>query len=130
MPAPQVLLLTVYEDTGRTFSDLKAGASGYLLKRSSPAEILEAIKDVLEEGSPMTSQIARKVVQGFRTTPESGGDAPLTARREEIPKPASQGYVPREIAAHPAICLHTARTHLKNIYGKLPVRSRTEAVVK
>ena len=130
MPAPQVLLLTVYEDTGRIFGALKAGASGYLLKRSPPAEILVAIENVLGGGSPMTSQIARKVVQSLRTTPESGGDATLTARGERIVKPASQGYVPRETSAHPALSLVTARTHLKNIYGKLPVRSRTEAVVK
>ena len=76
MPAPQVLLLTVYEDTGRIFGALKAGARGYLLKHSSPAEILVAIENVLGGGSPMTGQIARKVVQSFRTTPESGGDAP------------------------------------------------------
>ncbi len=130
VPAPQVLMLTVYEDTERIFSALKAGASGYLLKRSTPAEILEALEDVLQGGSPMTSQIARKVVQSFRASPDNAGDATLTAREEEILKLASQGYVPKEIAAHLTISLHTARTHLKNIYEKLHVRSRTEAVIK
>lgn len=127
--APLILMLTVYEDTERIFSALKAGASGYLLKRSGPGEILEAIEDVLQGGSPMTSQIARKVVQSFRVT-ETAGGATLTAREEEILKLASQGYVPKEIAVRLAISLHTARTHLKNIYEKLHVRSRTEAVIK
>lgn len=127
-PSPQVLMLTVYEDTEGIFSALKAGASGYLLKRSSPDEIVQAIRDVLEGGAPMTSQIARKVVQSFRASGE--GTEALTPREERILQHASQGYVTKEIADRLDITVHTVRTHLKNIYRKLHVRSRTAAVIK
>lgn len=129
-PSPQVLMLTVYEDTEGIFSALKAGASGYLLKRSSPDEIAQAIRDVLDGGAPMTSQIARKVVQSFRATPADRGTEVLTPGEEKILQHASQGYVTKEIAEQLDISVHTVRTHLKNIYEKFHVRSRTEAVIK
>ena len=129
---PQVLMLTVYQETEKIFNALQAGASGYLLKRSTPAQIIAAIADVLDGGSPMTSQIARMVVQSFRK-PTAAPDTEtekLTPREEEILRLASQGYVPKEIAEMLNITLNTTRTHLKKVYEKLHVRSRTEAVIK
>ncbi|MEO8617136.1 MAG: response regulator transcription factor [Luteolibacter sp.] len=132
MPKLQVLILTVYEDSERIFEALEAGASGYLLKRTSPEELLEAVVEVRNGGSPMTSEVARKVVQSFRRPVRSKAavDAKLTPREEEILKLLAQGYVTKEIADKLGITYFTTQTHLKNIYEKLHVRSRTEAVLK
>jgi DNA-binding NarL/FixJ family response regulator len=131
LPAMQVIMLTVYEDTASIFSALKAGACGYLLKRSSPAEILEALTTVQTGGAPMTSEIARKIVTTFQSPPPAGGDAAtLSAREQEILELLSQGKVSKEIADQLAISYHTVRVHTKHIYEKLHVRSRSEAVVK
>jgi DNA-binding NarL/FixJ family response regulator len=130
-PALQILMLTVYEDNERIFGALKAGAGGYLLKRADPADILHAIQDVKQGGAPMSSQIARRVVQSFR---EAANDAQkveaLSQREEEILQHLSKGYSTKEIADHLSVSVNTVRTHLQHIYHKLHVRSRTEAVVK
>lgn len=131
LPATQVMMLTVYEDTENIFNALKAGASGYLLKRSEPEQVLHALEDVYEGGVPMTSLIARKVVQSFRQPAESADVAvDLTERENEILALLSKGYANKEIADKLSICLPTVRTHLRHIYEKLHVRSRTEAIVK
>jgi DNA-binding NarL/FixJ family response regulator len=131
LPETQVLMLTVYEDSDHIFNALKAGASGYLLKRSEPHEVLEAIRDVISGGAPMTSQIARKVVQTFRVeAPSAAQDVKLTERELEILSWLSKGYANKEIADSMCISLPTVRTHLRHIYEKLHVRSRTEAIVK
>ena len=131
MPAMQVIMLTVYEDTTSIFSALKAGACGYLLKRSSPAEILEALTAVQTGGAPMTSEIARKIVMTFQTpAPVAGDAATLSAREQEILQLLSKGMVSKEIADALAISYHTVRVHTKHIYEKLHVRSRAEAVIK
>ena len=131
MPAMQVIMLTVYEDTTSIFSALKAGACGYLLKRSSPAEILEALTAVQTGGAPMTSEIARKIVMTFQTpAPLAGDAATLSAREQEILKLLSKGMVSKEIADELSISYHTVRVHTKHIYEKLHVRSRAEAVIK
>ena len=131
MPAMQVIMLTVYEDTTNIFSALKAGACGYLLKRSSPAEILEALTAVQTGGAPMTSEIARKIVTTFQTpTPVAGDGATLSVREQEILKLLSKGRVSKEIAEELSISYHTVRVHTKHIYEKLHVRSRAEAVLK
>lgn len=131
MPAMQVIMLTVYEDTTNIFSALKAGACGYLLKRSSPAEILEALTAVQTGGAPMTSEIARKIVTTFQTpTPVAGDGATLSVREQEILKLLSKGRVSKEIAEELSISYHTVRVHTKHIYEKLHVRSRAEAVIK
>lgn len=131
LPAMQVIMLTVYEDTASIFSALKAGACGYLLKRSSPGEILEALTTVQTGGAPMTSEIARKIVTTFQSPPPGGGEAAtLSVREQEILELLSQGKVSKEIADHLAISYHTVRVHTKHIYEKLHVRSRSEAVVK
>ncbi len=130
-PAVQILILTVYEDNDRIFGALKAGASGYLLKRADPAEILRAIQEVQQGGAPMSCQIARRVVQSFReSAPDPQRDENLSQREEEILQQLSKGYSTKEIADHSSISAHTVRTHLKHIYEKLHVRSRTEAVLK
>jgi DNA-binding NarL/FixJ family response regulator len=131
LPAMQVIMLTVYEDTASIFSALKAGACGYLLKRSSPGEILDAVATVCSGGAPMTSEIARKIVMTFQSPVPSVGDAAsLSAREQEILELLSQGQVSKEIADRLAISYHTVRVHTKHIYEKLHVRSRAEAVVK
>lgn len=130
-PSIQILILTVYEDNERVFGALKAGASGYLLKRADPADILRAIQEVKQGGAPMSSQIARQVVQSFR---EDTQDVPkvekLSQREEEILQQLSKGYSTKEIADRFSVSVNTVRTHLQHIYEKLHVRSRTEAVLK
>jgi DNA-binding NarL/FixJ family response regulator len=130
-PSLQVIMLTVYEDSDLIFRALQAGAHGYLLKRSSPDQILEAIVDVSRGGAPMTSPIARKVVQSFQEKGLSHEDqASLTQREEEILGHVVKGFSNKEIADVLSISVETIRVHLKNIYEKLHVRSRTEAAVK
>ena len=131
LPGTQVIMLTVYEDSASIFSASKAGACGYLLKRSSPAEILEAIATVRTGGAPMTSEIARKIVTAFQSpSPKNDETVSLSAREQEILELLSKGQVSKEIADHLAISYHTVRVHLKHIYEKLHVRSRSEALLK
>ena len=131
LPKTQILILTVYEDSENIYRALKAGASGYLLKRSEPDQILHALKDIYEGGAPMTAQIARKVVQSFSEQPHGTNlDVKLTEREEEILSLLAKGYANKEIADKMSISMSTARTHLRHIYEKLHVRSRTEAVLK
>ncbi len=131
-PSVQILILTVYEDNERIFGALKAGAGGYLLKRADPAEILQAIQEVKTGGAPMSSQIARRVVQSFREGPNEASKAleRLSQREEEILQHLSKGYCTKEIAEHLSVSVNTVRSHLQHIYDKLHVRSRTEAVLK
>jgi len=130
LPQAQVIMLTVYEDTASIFSALKAGACGYLLKRSSPGEILDAINNVCTGGAPMTSEIARKVVMTFQSPASGPAAATLSAREQEILELLSQGKVSKEIADQLGISYHTVRVHLKHIYEKLHVRSHAEAMLK
>ena len=131
LPATQVIMLTVYEDSASIFSALKAGACGYLLKRSSPAEILDAISTVRTGGAPMTSEIARKIVTAFQTPPPNHAETvTLSTREVEILELLSKGQVSKEIADQLSISYHTVRVHLKHIYEKLHVRSRSEALLK
>jgi len=134
LPKLQVLIFTVHEDSEQVFKSLEAGASGYLLKRSTPAEIIQAVQDVHGGGAPMSGEIARKVVQSFRKpadvqTKKSESEQ-LTDREEEVLNLLAQGYISKEIADRMAISYDTVRFHLKHIYTKLHVRSRMEAVVK
>lgn len=131
LPDTHVIMLTVYEDTASIFNALKAGACGYLLKRSSPSEILEALTTVQTGGAPMTSEIARKIVMMFQSPAPSEADAAtLSAREQEILELLSEGKVSKEIADALSISYHTVRVHTKHIYEKLHVRSRAEAVLK
>jgi DNA-binding NarL/FixJ family response regulator len=130
LPLTQVLVYTVYGDNEQVFKALKAGASGYLLKRSTPAEIIEAIYDVHQGGAPMSGEIARKVVQSFAEPVAPKETAQLTPRQEEILRLLARGFVAKEIALQLGISFDTVRFHLKDIYAKLHVRSKTEAVLK
>ena len=131
LPETQVVMLTAYEDTENIFGSLEAGASGYLLKRSKSAEILEAIKEVLEGGSPMTAHIARKVVHSFQHRSASPDPmANLADREREVLDLLAQGLMYKEIADKLGIGFETVRTYVRRIYEKLQVRSRTEAVAK
>jgi len=129
-PDLQILIVTVHGDNDRVFAALQAGASGYLLKRASSAELLEAARDVTRGGAPMTGEIARKVIASFRRPATASADARLTPREEEILVLLTQGYANKEIADRLAVSFDTVRTHLCHIYQKLHVRSRTEAATK
>lgn len=131
-PSVQILILTVYEDNERIFGALKAGAGGYLLKRADPADILHAIQEVKQGGAPMSSQIARRVVQSFREEPRNttAKVEALSQREEVILQHLSSGYSTKEIADRLSVSVNTVRSHLQHIYDKLHVRSRTEAVIK
>lgn len=130
-PKLQILMLTSYEDSELVFESLKAGANGYLLKLSEPSEIVAAIKEVHKGGAPMSSSIARTVVQFFRQTPEPASDATkLTPREKEILDALSKGFRYKEIADKLGIGHGTINTYIRSIYEKLQVHSRTEAVMK
>lgn len=125
------IMLTVFENTDTIFQSLSAGACGYLLKNTPPAKLLEAIQDVYRGGSPMSGEIARKVVQSFQHPAEKQNiSISLTKREEEILALLSQGYFYKEIANTLFISTETVRTHIRNIYEKLHVRTRTEAILK
>jgi DNA-binding NarL/FixJ family response regulator len=131
LPRTQFVMLTVYEDSDLIFSALKAGASGYLLKRSAPTDLIAAIREVHGGGSPMTSQIARKIVQSFQQRPAGVAEThKLTTREAEVLDYLAQGYLYKEIADVLKISYTTVNTHIRHIYEKLHVTSRTEAVSK
>lgn len=132
-PGLAVLILTVYEDEDKIFQALQAGASGYILKRSRPGEIVSAVREMLEGGAPMTSTIARKVVESFRKSAagKDGINAAGLSRREiEVLRCLSKGLSNKEIADELHITAETVRWHLKQIYDKLHVHGRTEAAIK
>ena len=129
LPATQFVMLTVYEDADHIFNALSAGASGYLLKRTSRENLLAALLDVHAGGSPMTSSIARKIVQSFRQTPSSASAAPeLSQREQEVLGLLARGYVGKEIADVLGISVTTVSTYVRRIYEKLHVHSRAQAV--
>jgi DNA-binding NarL/FixJ family response regulator len=130
LPDTQVLVYTVYGESELVFEALKAGASGYLLKRSTPAEVIEAIFDVQQGGAPMSGEIARKVVRSFAEPTAPKETEELTPRQTEILDLLARGFVAKEIAQSLGISFDTVRFHLKDIYTKLHVRSKTEAVLK
>jgi DNA-binding NarL/FixJ family response regulator len=131
LPAVQFLMLTVYEDSDSLFNSLKAGASGYLLKRTAPARLLDAIRDVHAGGAPMTPQLARRVVQFFASEPATDVTvAHLTAGERNFLDQLAKGYAYKEIADRLNISIDTVRSYVRTVYEKLHVHSRTEAVVK
>ena len=131
LPEVQVIILTVYRNQELIFQALQAGACGYLLKRSSPEELLKAISEVRSGGAPMTSEIARMLVEAFQKKPAAvvASDG-LTPRESEILVLLSEGLSNKEIAERVKISYDTVRAHLRHIYEKLHVRGRTEAVRK
>lgn len=127
----QFVMLTVYEDPDHIFKALTAGASGYLLKRTPRAELLAALKDVYVGGSPMSSNIARKIVhsfQRFNTSPSETEN--LSPREREVLELLARGYLYKEIAESLRISVPTVNTHIRRIYEKLHVRSRSQAIAK
>lgn len=131
LPAAQFIMLTVYEDNNRLFKSLMAGASGYLLKRTAPAKLMTAIKEAHEGGSPMTPQIARRVVQHFQQLPQPASELQkLTPRETDVLNQLAKGYRYKEIVDNLGISSGTLHSYIRNIYEKLHVHSRTEAVVK
>lgn len=129
--AMHFLVLTVYEDSAKIFQALAAGASGYLLKRVPPAKLLEAVREVHEGGSPMSSSIARQVVQSFHRMGSAKRESDnLSPREQEILQLLTDGFLYKEIAEKLNIGRETVRTYIRRIYEKLHVRTRTEAVVK
>ena len=131
LPLVQFLMLTVYEDSDSLFNSLKAGASGYLLKRTASARLLDAIQDVHAGGSPMSPQLARRVVQFFSQPVK--GDASvsrLTPGERDFLDQLANGYAYKEIAERLNISIDTVRSYVRTVYEKLHVHSRTEAVVK
>jgi len=141
LPETQVMMLTVYEDTENIFNALAAGANGYLLKRTPSKEIIEAIREVHRGGSPMTTHIARMVVQSFQKSaaapvPPAAGTAAggelseLSEREQQVLDLLAQGLIYKEIADKLNIGYETVHTYIRRIYEKLQVRTRTEAVAK
>jgi len=131
MPDVQFIMLTVYEDNNRLFQSLIAGASGYLLKRTPPGKLISAIKEAYEGGSPMTPQIARRVVLHFQQAPEPASDVKrLSPREKDVLDQLAKGFRYKEIVDNLGISSGTLHSYIRNIYEKLHVHSRTEAVVK
>ena len=133
MPAVQVMMFTVYENNEQVFEALKAGASGYLLKKTAPAQIIDSIKELYEGGSPMSASIARKLVAFFQDKQQHSrpsAAALLTNRELEVLDYLSRGLLYKEIADRLQISFHTVRQHIGNIYSKLHVQNKTEAINK
>jgi DNA-binding NarL/FixJ family response regulator len=130
LPQIEIVMLTVYDDSDRIFHALQMGAAGYLLKRSSTDEIVEAIQSVLHGGAPMSSYIARKVVHSFRQAGTAKPSEGLSKRETEVLAYVAQGYSNKEIADALGLSVETVRAYLKTTYTKLHVRSRTEAAMK
>ncbi len=130
-PEVQVMMLTVFENNDDIFRSLEAGATGYLLKKTPPSKLLDAIRDLAGGGSPMSSEIARKVVQAFHQPAAIPfPEASLTARENEVLAYLAKGYLYKEIADTLFISIETVRSHIHRIYQKLQVRTRSEVMLK
>jgi DNA-binding NarL/FixJ family response regulator len=129
-PATHILILTVCEDTNRVFRAICAGASGYLLKTSTLDQIGQAIRDVMDGGAPLTPQVARAVLQHFARLVSPLDEYRLSPREQEALEWMVKGLTKKEIAARLELSVHTVDTHLRNIYRKLHVHTRTGAVAK
>jgi len=131
LPQVEIVMLTAYEEEDNIFRALKAGASGYLIKSSSPDEILAAIRDVQSGGAPFSSHIARKVVRYFHSEKEiEEENGKLSAREREVLEMLASGFIYKEVADRMDITVETVRTYVKRICVKLHVRSKVEAIVK
>ena len=131
MPHTQFMICTVYDDNDVIFSALESGATGYLLKRTAPAQILEAIRELYNGGSPISGEIARRIVSSIHNRKKSSENvAGLTDRENEILLLLAKGYLYKEIATRLFISLETVKSHIHNIYDKLQVQTRVEALNK
>lgn len=139
-PSTKIVMLTVYDDNDMLFQSLQAGADGYLLKRTATGKILDAVREIASGGAPISPQIARRMVEYFhqiRASAPPGAMDPsgqelgtLTLQEQQILGKLAEGMVPKEVAAAMGISWETVRKHLTNIYAKMHVHSRTEAVLK
>lgn len=125
-PAAEIIMVTVYEDSELVFEALKAGASGYITKSANYRELLTALDEIIKGGAPMSSRIARMVIDNFHVNPNS----PLTKRETEILQLISEGKTYTQISEELFISKETAKTHIKNIYAKLQVNCKSEAIAK
>lgn len=131
LPTIQIIMVTVYEDTERIFKALRAGACGYLLKRCTPEELVSAIREVRQGGAPMSREIARKVIVSFQEPVATAAEVEgLSPREHEILELLAAGFPNKQIAARVGLTDGTVRWHLRHVYHKLHVRSRTEAALK
>jgi DNA-binding NarL/FixJ family response regulator len=131
LPALHIIMVTVYEDTERIFKALRAGACGYLLKRCTPEDLISAIREVKQGGAPMSREIARKVIFSFQNPITTSAEVEdLSPREREILELLAQGFSNKEIAHRVGVSDGTVRWHLRHVYDKLHVRSRTEAALK
>jgi|ERR1017187_3032842 DNA-binding NarL/FixJ family response regulator len=129
IPKSQFMMVTVFEDDNNIFDALKAGATGYILKRTSPAQILEAIRELHKGGSPMSPEIARRVVASLQKKKNSNIEI-LTDREKQILDLLAKGFLYKEIAAELDISYETVKKHIQNIYEKLQVQNKVEALNK
>lgn len=141
-PGVRVIMLTVYDDNDRLFESLVSGADGYLLKRATRSRLLESVREIASGGAPISSQVARRIVEYFHQLDRTGGNRPgaaaaaavdlqaLTAREQEVLAKFAEGLAPKEVAADLGISWETVRNHTANIYAKLHVHSRAEAILK
>jgi DNA-binding NarL/FixJ family response regulator len=125
-PHSEIIMVSVYEDSDLVFEALKAGASGYITKSANYLELLSALEEIIKGGAPMSSKIARMVIDNFHVNPNS----PLTKRETEILQLISEGKTYTQISEELFISKETAKTHIKNIYSKLQVNSKSEAIAK
>ena len=131
LPSVQIIMVTVYEDTERIFKALRAGACGYLLKRCTPEELISAIREVQQGGAPMSREIARKVIFSFQEPLTTAAEVEdLSPREREILELLAEGFPNKQIASRMGVTDGTVRWHLRHVYHKLHVRSRTEAALK
>ncbi|KAB2641872.1 MAG: response regulator transcription factor [Verrucomicrobia bacterium] len=131
LPATQFMMVTVYMDTDRIFKALAAGATGYLLKRSAHTELLQAIREVAAGGSPMSRNIARRIVETFHTSPPQSPVIQLLSERElDVLRLLARGQVNKEIAAGLQLSFHTIHTLVRRIYEKLHVHTRRDAIAR
>ncbi len=131
-PVSRVLVFTIFEDDDHVFEALKYGASGYILKRESPENIMASIRETMDGGAPMSREIARKIILTFKNQ-EKEKDieiSHLTAREYELLKLLAEGYLNKEIADQLTLSISTVKNHLQNIYIKLHVQNRSEAIIK
>lgn len=131
LPSVHIIMVTVYEDTERIFKALRAGACGYLLKRCTPEDLISAVREVRQGGAPMSREIARKVIASFQEPLTAAAEVEgLSPREREILELLADGFPNKEIADRLGLSDGTVRWHLRHVYHKLHVRSRTEAALK
>lgn len=130
LPGTQFMMCTVYEEDEHVFDSLKAGASGYILKKTPPAKLLEAITEIYSGGSPMSSTIARKIMTSFSDNKVKQPIDDLTEREKEILHQLARGMQYKAISTSLSLSVETVRTHIRNIYEKLQVHNKTEAINK